>query len=150
MSTYTENVGNKLNELLERTYDAEKGFKKAAENADHSALKSYFNQKAQERYDFGHELKSEIRSFGQEVEKGGSITGSLHRTWMDVKSIFSADDAESMLEEAIRGEKAALDEYDDVLEEASLPLSTKNVLMAQRNKISTGLSKIRTLEDLRD
>ncbi|WP_228852126.1 ferritin-like domain-containing protein [Aegicerativicinus sediminis] len=150
MSTYTENVGNKLNELLERTYDAEKGFKKAAENADNSALQSYFNQKAQERYDFGHELKSEIRSFGQEVEKGGSITGSLHRTWMDVKSLFSADDAESMLEEAIRGEKAALDEYDDVLEEASLPLSTKNVLMSQRNKISSGLSKIRTLEDLRD
>lgn len=150
MSTYTENVGNKLNELLERTYDAEKGFKKAAENADNTALKSYFNEKARERYDFGHELKSEIRSFGQEVEKGGSVTGSLHRTWMDIKSLFSADDAESMLEESIRGEKAALDEYDDVLSETSLPLSTKNILMAQRDKISSGLNKIRTLEDLRD
>jgi len=150
MSTYTESVGNKLNELLERTYDAEKGFKKAAENADNSALKSYFNEKSRERYDFGHELKSEIRSFGQEVEKGGSVTGALHRTWMDVKSLFSADDAESMLEESIRGEKAALDEYDDVLSETSLPMSTKNILMSQRNKISSGLSKIRTLEDLRD
>ena len=30
MSTYTEEVGNKLNELLEKTYDAEKGFKKAS------------------------------------------------------------------------------------------------------------------------
>lgn len=150
MSDYTKEVGNKLNELLERTYDAEKGFKKAAENTEHSALKSYFNQKAQERYDFGHELKSEIRSFGQEVEKGGSATGALHRTWMDVKSFFSADDEEAMLEEAIKGEKAAVEEYDNVLQETSLPTSTKNVLMAQRNKISSGLGKIRRLEDLVD
>ena len=150
MSDYTKEVGSKLNELLERTYDAEKGFKKAAENTEHSALKSYFNQKAQERYDFGHELKSEIRSFGQEVEKGGSATGALHRTWMDVKSFFSADDEEAMLEEAIKGEKAAVEEYDEVLQETSLPTSTKNVLMAQRNKISSGLGKIRRLEDLVD
>lgn len=46
MSNYTEEVGDKLNDLLERTYDAEKGFKKAAENTDHSALRSYFNQKS--------------------------------------------------------------------------------------------------------
>lgn len=150
MSNYTEEVGEKLNDLLERTYDAEKGFKKAAENTDHSALKSYFNRKAQERYDFGHELKSEIRSFGQEVDKGGSVTGSLHRTWMDLKSFFSSDDDEAMLEEAIKGEKAAVKEYDEVLEETSLPMSTKNVLMSQKNKINTGLSKIKRLEDLAD
>ncbi|SDB45863.1 conserved hypothetical protein [Flavobacteriaceae bacterium MAR_2010_188] len=150
MSNYTEEVGDKLNDLLERTYDAEKGFKKAAENTDHSALRSYFNQKAQERYDFGHELKSEIKSFGQEIDKGGSVTGSLHRTWMDVKAFFSADDDESMLEESIRGEKAAIEEYDEVLTETSLPMSTKNVLSGQRNKIQTGLSKIKRLEDLVD
>ena len=67
MSTYTEKVSSKLNDLLEKTYDAEKGFKKAAENVKNEALKNYFSKKAQERYDFGHELKSEIKSFGQEV-----------------------------------------------------------------------------------
>lgn len=148
MSTYTEEVGNKLNELLEKTYDAEKGFKKAAENVEHSALKSYFNDKAQERYNFGHELKREIKSFNQDVDKGGSFTGAAHRAWMDVKSLFSNDDEESMLEEAIRGEKAALDEYQDVLNETSLPSSTKSILESQKNTISNGLSRIKTLEDL--
>ena len=41
MSQYTETIGNKLNELLEKNYDAEKGFKKASENAEHAGLKSY-------------------------------------------------------------------------------------------------------------
>ena len=148
MSTYTEEVGKKLNDLLEKTYDAEKGYKKAADNVEHGALKSYFSQKAQERYNFGHELKTEIKSFNQDVDKGGSLTGTMHRAWMDVKSLFSADDEESMLEEAIRGEKAAIDEYAEVLNETSLPASTKSILASQKTTIENGLSKIKTLEDL--
>lgn len=148
MSTYTEEVGEKLNDLLEKTYDAEKGFKKAAENTDHGNLKSYFQRKAQQRYDFGHELKEEISRFGQEVEKGGSATGAVHRTWMDIKALFSSDDAESMLEEAIRGEKSSVDEYGDVLEDTSLPSSTRNLLMRQKDAIESGLSTIEKLEDL--
>ena len=109
MSNYTQEVGEKLNDLLEKTYDAEKGFKKAAENVEHASLKSYFKRKAEERYNFGHELKSEIKAFNQDVDKGGSLTGTMHRAWMDVKSLFSADDEESMLEEAIKGEKAAIE-----------------------------------------
>lgn len=148
METYSEKVGSKLNDLLEKTYDAEKGFKKAAENVNHSSLKDYFNQKAQERYEFGHELKNEIKSYGQEVDKGGSITGNLHRTWMDVKSLVSGNNEESMLEEAIRGEKASVDEYDDVLAETTLPPSTQTILAKQKQKIELGLSNIKRLEDL--
>ncbi len=148
MKTYSEDVGNKLNDLLEKTYDAEKGFKKAAENVEHTGLKNYFNQKSQERYDFGHELKNEIKAFGQEVDKGGSTTGAAHRTWMDIKALFSSDNKESMLEEAIRGEESAVEEYDDILSETNLPNSTQVLLMQQKNKIMTGLSSIRRLEDL--
>ncbi|MBO6880477.1 MULTISPECIES: ferritin-like domain-containing protein [Winogradskyella] len=148
MSTYTEEVGNKLNALLEKTYDAEKGFKKAAENVDNPSLKAYFENKAQERYNFGHELKREIRSFNQDVDKGGSLTGTVHRAWMDLKSLFSSDDEESMLEEAIRGEKAAVNEYEEILKETSLPLSTKSILQSQKNIINEGLTKINALEDI--
>lgn len=148
MSTYTEKVGEKLNDILEKTYDAEKGFKKAAENTENVALKSYFENKAKQRYDFGHALKSEITSFGQKVEKGDSFTSKAHRAWMDVKSMFSSDDAEAMLEEAIRGEKAAIKEYDEVLKDTSLPSSTSSVLRSQKVAIENGLSNIKTLEDL--
>lgn len=148
MSDYTDKLGNKLNDLLEKTYDAEKGFKKAAENAKHAGLQSYFSNKAQERYNFGHQLKSELRNFGQEPDKGGSVAGAAHRTWMEVKSWFSADDDESMLEEAIRGEKASVDEYQEVLNETALPNTTKQLLESQKNSIQQGLFNIKRLEDL--
>ncbi|SNQ43225.1 ferritin-like domain-containing protein [Cellulophaga lytica] len=148
MTTYTEQVGTKLNNLIEKTYDAEKGYKKAAENTDHNALKTYFNKRSKERYDFGHELKTEIAKFGEEPEKGGSLTGSMHRAWMDTKAFFSADDAESMLEESIRGEKAAVEEYENVLQDTTLPSSTATVLLKQMNNIKSDLNTIKFLEDI--
>lgn len=149
MNTYTETIGNKLNDLLEKTYDAEKGFRKAAENTNHTHLKNYFQRKAQERYGFGQELKGEIKSFGEDIDKGGSFTGAAHRTWMDVKAMFSTNNDESMLEEAIRGEKAALEEYNDILNETSLPFSTQGVILKQREAIANDLNTIKRLEDIR-
>lgn len=149
MKTYTEKVGSKLNDLLEKTYDAEKGFKKAADNVKNIPLKNYFERKAQERYDFGHALKNEIREFGTEVDKGDSFTSKAHRSWMDIKALFSTDNEEAMLEEAIKGEKAALEEYNDVLNETSLPSTTANLLVSQKNHITSGLNTIKGLEDLK-
>ena len=148
MSEYTEKIGNRLNDLLEKNYDAEKGYTKAAENAQHPGLKSYFSNKAKERYDFGHQIKAELRNYGQAPDKGGSVTGAAHRTWMEVKSWFSADDDEAMLEEAIRGEKASVEEYREVLNETALPASTQQVLQVQKNTIEHDLANIKTMEDL--
>lgn len=148
METYTEKVGEKLNEILEKTYDAEKGFNKAAEHADSHDLKAYFSRKASERTTFGHDLKREITAYGQEVKKDGSVAGSMHRGWMDVKAWFSADNDESMLEEAITGEKAAVEEYKDVLKETNLPPSTSTLLTQQMGKISMDLENIKRLEDV--
>lgn len=148
MNNYSDELGNRLNDLLEKNYDAEKGFKKASENAKHTGLKSYFSQKAQERYNFGHELKPELQSFGKAPDKGGSVTGAAHRTWMEVKSWFSTDDDEAMLEEAIRGEKASVSEYQEVLNDTTLPSSTKQIIQTQKNTIEHGLANIKRLEDL--
>jgi len=148
MSTYTETISGKLNELLERTYDAEKGFKKAAENTEHIYLKRYFERKSLERHNFGIELNNEVRSFGEIPEKSGSVAGTAHRAWMDIKAMFSVDNDESMLEEAIRGEKTALDDYNDVINDTSLPLSTHTILIKQRDAIASDLNSIKRLEDL--
>tara|TARA_R110002073_G_scaffold72537_1_gene177087 strand:+ start:51302 stop:51595 length:294 start_codon:yes stop_codon:yes gene_type:complete len=95
-SPYTKKVSNKLKVLLEKSYDAEKGYQKAAENANNAGLKGFLNRKSKERNQFGDALKSEIRNYGQEVEAGGSAAGSIHRAWMDVKTFFSADNDEAM------------------------------------------------------
>ena len=67
---------------------------------------------------------------------------------MDTKALFSANDAESMLEESIRGEKAAVSEYEDALKDTALPLSTATLLSNQMQSIKSDLNTIKFLEDL--
>ena len=60
---YTEKIANNLNELLEKNYDAEKGYKEAESNVDNVALKTFFKEQATLRNNFGNKLKEEIKSF---------------------------------------------------------------------------------------
>lgn len=148
METYTEKIAAKLNSLMEKNRDAEKGFAKAADKSKAKSLAEWFNDRSVDRKVFNEDLKVEIASFGQDFDESGSLTGDLHRTWMDLKTLFSTDNDEAMLKEAIRGEKAALDEYNEVLGEISLPSSTEMVLNAQLAKIEQGLGFLRNLEDI--
>ncbi len=142
----TKEVSNKLNDLLEKNYDAEKGYNFAAENVKDTRLKSFFSERAKQRYDFGHELKSEISNFGEKPDKGSSLKGDIHRTWMNLKANFSSDKEEALLEEAIRGEKAAVEEYNEVLDDENIPPSTANLLLKQRNAITEALNNLKKLE----
>ncbi|WP_010134075.1 ferritin-like domain-containing protein [Ochrovirga pacifica] len=148
MKTAQEVITEKLETLLVRTHDAEKGFEKAAENTDHLALKKYFTTKSSQRKDFANELIDEIKRLGGDFDKSGSVQGSVHRAWMDFKSYFSNDDAEAMLEEAITGEKKAVKDYKEVIYDTSVPPSITEILQKQVAKIESGLDTIKTLEDL--
>ncbi len=144
--SYSKEVSKKLNDLLEKNYDAEKGFKEAAENVDNNELKNFFEKKAKQRYDFGHEIKSEIRNFGEKPDKGSSVAADAHRSWMNLKAKFQ-DSEEAVLEEAVRGEKAAVKEYEDVIKDPTLPASTTNILMRHKNAIETSLEEVEILEE---
>ena len=144
---YSEDVAKKLNGLLEKNYDSEKGYQLASEKAKDSGLKSFFANRARERYDFGHQLKSEISSFGESPEKGSSTVSNAHRGWMNIKASLSSDTDEAILEEAVRGEKAAVEEYNKVLEDPEIPPSTGNILMKQRNSITEALNEVKSREE---
>ena len=135
-----------LNELLERNYDAEKGYKKAAEDTKNPALKDFFRDYASQRYSFGHELKEEIRRLGGEPDKGTSTASNLHRTWIDIKTAFSSDKDEAVVEECIRGEKNALDDYEDVLKKSELPMGSREVIQRQHDKIQAAVNRLNQIE----
>ncbi|MFD0977554.1 ferritin-like domain-containing protein [Salinimicrobium gaetbulicola] len=148
--SHSNDVTEKLNELLEKNYDAEKGFQNAADDVKNERLKAFFGDKARQRYDFGHELKAEISKFGGTPDKGTSVKGDVHRAWMDLKSALTSDKEEEVLEEAIRGEKAALEEYNEAINEKELPPSTANLLIKQRNAIERTLQEVKGLEEAFD
>ncbi|MBT0606839.1 ferritin-like domain-containing protein [Aequorivita echinoideorum] len=145
---FTEKLTHSLNELLEKNYDAEKGYKKAAENVENVKLKKFFNEQAQKRYDFGHEIKSEIRNYGESPDKGGSAKGAMHRVWMDLETAFSSNNEETILNEVQKGEKAAIEEYNEVIKDTTLPPTTQKILTNHRDTIQTALQSAKNFESV--
>lgn len=143
---FTEKMTSKLNELLEKNYDAEKGYKKAADKVDNTKLKQFFNEQAQKRNGFGHEIKTEIKNYGESPDKGGSITGAMHRTWMDIETAFSSNNEETILEEVQKGEKAAVEEYNEVIKDTTLPPTTQKILTNQRDTIQNAWQSAKNFE----
>ncbi len=143
-----EKLVDNLQELLEKNYDAQKGFAKAMEDAKNPRLKTFLQQQAAQRSRFTNELTQEIRNLNEEPKDSGSFTGDLHRTWIDIKSALSGNEDEAVLEECIRGEKASWDEYSNKLEDENFPPNISNVIQKQASEIHNTISKVKTLEDL--
>lgn len=140
----------KLNDLLVKNYDARKGYAKAMEDIEDPALRNYFEYRSATRAEFANELTDRIISCGGEPKGKGSTTGNLHRTWMDIKSSMSGDKEEAILKECIRGDKASLDEYQDVLDDEHLDVASKDLIRKEKSEVEQTLKRIENMEDVRE
>ncbi|MDG3582293.1 ferritin-like domain-containing protein [Galbibacter pacificus] len=147
MKQYTEKIGDSLNEILVKNIDAQNGFQRAIDHTDNKALIHYFRNLSRERKEFISELQDELVLYGEKFKFSGTISEDIHMGWIDFKSLFTKFKEEAMLEEAIRGEKAALEEYNEALKSDIFPASTATILRSQRDRIQAGINKIRSIKD---
>ncbi|PTR00093.1 uncharacterized protein (TIGR02284 family) [Mucilaginibacter yixingensis] len=146
METKTTSV---LNELIEINNDRVAGFEKAMadikdENVD---LKQLFQRFAAQSRENSQELAALVGSEGDEVETGTSVSGSLHRAWIDVKALFGGSTRESILSEAERGEDAIKKAYRDALEDEELSAGAREVVNRQQSGINAAHDEVKALRD---
>lgn len=138
-----------LKDVIQRNVDAMKGYEKAADKVDNTALKNTFRKEASQRRQFASELQNSTHVLGDknlEDLDDSSFKSDMHRTWMDVKSAFSSDKEEEIVEECIRGERAALEDYDDLLEEKEISGPERDLIRSQRNHVHECISDLKQLE----
>jgi uncharacterized protein (TIGR02284 family) len=139
-----------LNDLLEKNYDAEKGFRNAMDDSKNPQLKQFLKKQALQKNQFVTELENLVRSLNEEPKEKGSTKGDLHRTWMDIKTALSSNKDEAVLEECIRGEKASEKEYEKNLEDYKYPPEISKILNKHLSEIRITIAKVKSLEDLAD
>ncbi|PWB33711.1 aldehyde dehydrogenase [Pseudomonas sp. SDI] len=127
MTSSNKDVIAVLNELIEFSKDGEKGFNASADDVKNPQLKSYFVQRAGECSMAASALQQQVRALGGDPESSSSVSGDLHRGWVNLKSMLTGKDEEAVLNEVERGEDHALKAYKDALEKLtklnSLPSS---------------------------
>ncbi|MGE8096412.1 ferritin-like domain-containing protein [Pseudomonas fluorescens] len=105
-----------LNDLIETSKDGQEGFKTCAQDIKQPELKALFVKRAADCAAAVAELQGTVRSMGGDPETKTSVSGDLHRRWVDLKSLVTGKDEEAVLNEAERGEDHALKAYKAAME----------------------------------
>ena len=133
-----------LNSLIETCKDGEQGFRTAAENLKDQQTKSLFLEYAQQRAEMARELQTEVRTLGGDPESAGSVAGSAHRGWMNLKAAIAGGD-DSIIAEAERGEDVAKKAFDDALAQG-LPPTTLAIVREQAKRVHAAHDRVRAIE----
>lgn len=146
MNTDHDKTISLLNDLIEICQDGHHGFATAAEDAEDQDLRSIFEQYAMERSRFATELQTRIRSLGGDPDQHGSVSGKLHRGWIDLKSAIASNEPHAVLAECERGEDAAVKAYREALEK-DLDLATRDIIARQYSSIQSAHDRVKQLRD---
>lgn len=141
-----DDVISTLNGLIETCKDGQNGFQEAAEGVENSNLKSLFYEYSQQRAQFAGELQGLVRELGGDPENSGSVAATLHRGWINIKSVVTGKDDTAILSECERGEDVAKKAYTDTAE-LSLPSNVTEVIQRQAEEVRKAHDRIRDLRD---
>ena len=134
-----------LNDLIETCKDGEEGFRICAEDIRRAELKPMFEQAAMHCNEAAAELQAQVTRMGGKPERKGSLAGSAHRRWVDIKSAITGRDDKAVLEECERGEDVAKASYQKALKK-DLPADVRAIVERQYPGVLEHHDKVRALE----
>ena len=134
-----------LNDLIETCKDGEEGFRTAAEGITDPQVKALFNEYSRQRAQMSRELQDEVRRLGGSPEKSGSVSASLHRGWINIKSAVTGKDPQAIIAEAERGEDVAKAAFESALKQP-LPASVQTLVQRQASQVRAAHDRVRAME----
>jgi uncharacterized protein (TIGR02284 family) len=145
MAMPKEQVVSTLNNLIQTCFDAEEGFRLAAQGVDKLHLRTLFYEYSQQRAQLAEELRAEVRRQGGTPATGGSLGGALHRGWISVKEAIVGKDDSTIVAECEHGEDVAVEHYQNALEE-DLPMDVQQLVVRQFQVVKATHDRVRQLE----
>jgi uncharacterized protein (TIGR02284 family) len=147
--TFTTTPRSIVKNLVQILHDGQEGFRTASESVKDSQLNTLFSRLSLQRSKFAGELESELLTLGEEdpQNEGGTVSGAIHRTWIDLKSAITKQDDHAVLAEAERGEDSAVAAYKHALEHDDLPKNLQTIITAQATEVKRAHDEVKALRD---
>ena len=137
-----------LNSLIEMNRDGQKGYQEAAEKIETPKIKKFCVDQSRARAQFVSDLQLQVRSFGGDPEKTGSVGAAVHRAWIDLKSALGGGD-HAILAASETGEDYAVKEYKTALDE-TLPAPVRVVVERQFQSVKQAHDEVKEMRDMLD
>ena len=140
-----------LNGIIEINNDRVNGYEKAVEESKDLDvdLKTIFNGMASESRKYAGELSKIVSESGGTPADGTTNSGKVYRVWMDIKTMFSGHNRQSLLELCEFGEDAAQKAYTAALaSDAEISADIRQLITGQQGKLKTSHDIIKKYRDL--
>ena len=132
---HSERVLDKINNLLDVNYEAEKIYSEIFKSVSNESLKKFFKDRQTKRREYNKELVNEIDRNGI-IPKSASLLNNYYNKLQKRESDFeNSNNGDYLLFEVFRLKKETVNKYDELLREMSLPLSLCKALVKQRDNI---------------
>jgi hypothetical protein len=139
-----------LNDLIKISKDGEEGFRTSAELVNDESLKKTFLEMAEVCKKAVTVLQNKVKELGvRSPEQSGSVLGSLHRGWLNIKTMVATDNDSTVLEECERAEGVAKIVYTKALEQ-DLPDEVRGIVQHQYEGLLKNYELVRNLRDTYD
>jgi uncharacterized protein (TIGR02284 family) len=135
-----------LNNLIETCKDAEKGFREASESIENAFYQVLLSEFSRQRGQFAKRLQARVRTLGGSPERKGSLAGTLHRGWMNLKAAVAKKDNRAVIIECKRGEEAGLKNFRAALNDKELPEDIRSMLKQQTAEIEETIKRLATMQ----
>ena len=145
MAMDNDDIIDTLNVLVETCKNGEQGFLTCAEDIRNPQLKATFRKAAARCAEAAQELQAEVLRYGGKPERKGSLAGSAHRRWVDIKAAIMGKDDAAVLSECERGEDVAKESYEKALEK-ELPPEVKTIVSRQYRGVLEHHAMVRSME----
>ncbi len=138
-----------LNDLILINNDRIEGYEKAIAQADNIDvdLKGIFTKMISQSRENVGQLNTLVTQLGEKPESGTTVSGKVYRAWMSVKSTFTANERESVLELCEAGEDAAQKAYREALSDADLTGNARQLIASQQASLKTSHDLIKKYRD---
>lgn len=105
-----------LNGLIETCKDGEEGFQAAAAGVSDSTLREALLEFSAARSKFARQLQGVVSKMGGTPENTGSTQAAFRRGWINIKTVVLGKNEESVIDECLMAEDAAVEIYWAALE----------------------------------
>lgn len=138
-----------LKNLFQICRDGQSGFRESAEKLTDPTVKAFFHEQSLERGRFAGEIENELHRLGEkDVDESGSLTGAVHRGWIDLKAALGGGEA-AIIAEAERGEDVAKKAYEEAINGKQLSQEILPVIYKQFESVKAAHDRVKQFRDSR-
>ncbi len=143
MENTFENTIRQLNSLIATSSDSAKSYINSANHVSDISVKTVLMKISAERYSYKDALAALIITMGGKTKEPGGAGNVIHRSWSDIRSVFSDGTDKSAITSCISADESILKIYKEAMGADYLTDNARQLIKSQLDGVEGALNELK-------